>query len=76
MTQNHSRARQEAEAAFARVQSVFLARDGAGRPLDAMAEARRAHSLALRDARLAREQEGRALADGRRAASPSKSRRA
>lgn len=63
MTQTHSRARQEAEAAFARVQSVFLARDGAGKSGDTMAEARKAHSLALRTARLEREREDRALAD-------------
>jgi hypothetical protein len=63
MTQTYSRARQEAEIAFARAQSAFLARESAVRQRDATADARKENTLALRKARLAKEQEDRSRAD-------------
>lgn len=62
MTPTHSRSRQQAEIAFAKAQSQFLARERAADELDAAAEARREKTLRLRTARLARELEDRARA--------------
>lgn len=62
MTPTHSRSRQQAEIAFAKAQSQFLARERAADELDAAAEARREKTLRLRTARLARELEDRAQA--------------
>lgn len=62
MTPSHSRSRQQAEIAFAKAQSQFLARDRAAEELGAAAEARREKTLRLRTARLAREREVRARA--------------
>lgn len=62
MTQTHSQARQQAEIAFARTQSQFLARERAADELDAAAEARREKTLRLRTARLAKELQDRTLA--------------
>lgn len=62
MTPNHSRSRQQAEIAFAKAQSQFLARERAVDELDAAAEARREKTLRLKAARLARELEDRATA--------------
>lgn len=72
MTQAYGRARQEAEIAFAKAQSLFLARESATRQRDGMAEARKEKTLALRNARLAKEQEDRALAETALAARRSK----
>lgn len=72
MTQSYGRARQEAEIAFAKAQSVFLARESTNRQRDAMADARKEKTLALRTARLAKEQEDRAVADADRVARISK----
>lgn len=60
MKQAHSRPRQQAEIAFAKVQSQFLARERAVEELDAIAQAREEKTLRLRKARLARELEDRA----------------
>lgn len=62
MTPTHSRSRQQAEIAFAKAQSQFLARERAAEEFDAAAEARREKTLRLRTARLARELEDRAQA--------------
>ena len=62
MTPTHSRPRQQAEIAFAKAQSQFLARERAIDELDAAAEARREKTLRLRTARLAKELEDRARA--------------
>lgn len=62
MTPTHSRARQQAEIAFAEAQSQFRARERAVDELDAAAEARREKTLRLRAARLTRELEDRARA--------------
>lgn len=59
MTQTHSRARQEAEIAFARAQSQFLARESAVEELDAVARARQEKTVRLKKARLAKEREDR-----------------
>lgn len=72
MTQSYGRAREEAEIAFAKAQSVFLARESTHRQREAMAEAREEKTLALRTARLAKEQEDRAVADAARVARISK----
>ena len=62
MTPTHSRPRQQAEAAFAKAQSQFLARERASEELDAVAAARKENTLRLRTARLAKEVDDRARA--------------
>ncbi len=59
MTQ-HSKSRQQAESAFAGVQSQFLARNRATEERDAVTQAREAKTSRLRKARLAKELEDRA----------------
>jgi len=60
MTQTHSRAREQAELAFAQTQSQFLARKrGADEPAS-IAEARKEKTLRLKNARVAKELEDRA----------------
>lgn len=59
MTQTHSKPRQQAEIAFAKAQSQFLARERPAEELDA-ARARNEKTLRLREARLARDLEERA----------------
>ena len=60
MTQTYSRPRQQAEIAFARVQSQFLGRDRAGAEIDLIARLRKEKTLRLKNARVARESEKRA----------------
>ena len=62
MTPTHSRPRQQAEAAFAKAQSQFLARERASEELDAIAEARKEKTQRLRTARLAKELDDRTRA--------------
>ncbi|QQO46010.1 hypothetical protein [Paracoccus sp. MC1862] len=62
MTPTHSRLRQQAEIAFAKAQSQFLARERAVAELDDTAAARKEKTSRLRTARLAREVEDRARA--------------
>ena len=62
MTPTHSRPRQQAEIAFAKAQSQFLARERASEELDAIAEARKEKTQRLRTARLAKELDDRARA--------------
>lgn len=59
MTQTHSRARQEAEIAFAKAQSQFLARESAVEEQDAVVRARQEKTVRLKTARLAKEREDR-----------------
>jgi len=61
MTQ-HSKSRQQAESAFTKVQSQFLARTRAIEELDTMAKARRDKTARLKNARLAKESDDRARA--------------
>ena len=60
MTQNISRALQQAEIAFAKTQSQFLARTRAAEATDDNAQARQEKTARLKKARLARELEERA----------------
>jgi hypothetical protein len=55
MTENFSKSRQQAEAAFGRTQSDFFARGRAVEELDSIVEAREAKTSRLREARLAKE---------------------
>jgi hypothetical protein len=55
MSEKHSKPRQQAEAAFGKEQSQFLARGRAYEELDAISAARDEKTLRLREARLARE---------------------
>lgn len=56
----HSKARQQAENAFTKVQSQFLARHRAVKELDMMVEARTEKTSRLKKARLAKEADERA----------------
>jgi len=62
MTQTHSRSREQAESAFTKVQSQFLARNRAVEELDTIVQAREEKTSRLKEARLARELEDRARA--------------
>ena len=62
MTPTHSRPRQQAEVAFAKAQSQFLARERPADELDAAAQARAEKTLRLKAARLARDQTQRTTA--------------
>jgi len=55
MTANYSKPRQQAEAAFGKTQSQFLARERAFGELDSIVVARDEKTLRLREARLAKE---------------------
>jgi hypothetical protein len=55
MTENYSKSRQQAEAAFAAVQSQFLAKDRSAADLDPANQAREENTLRLKKARLAKE---------------------
>ncbi|PYB77840.1 MULTISPECIES: hypothetical protein [Rhizobium] len=59
MSDNLTKSRQTAEAAFARTQSQFLARGRAVDELDAITAARDEKTARLREARLTRERETR-----------------
>ena len=61
MTQQ-SKSRQQAESAFTKVQSQFLARNRAIEELDTMAKARENKTARLKNARLAKESDDRARA--------------
>jgi hypothetical protein len=61
MTQ-HSKSRQQAESAFSKVQSQFLARNRAIEEVDTMVKAREDKTSRLRTARLAKEADDRAQA--------------
>jgi hypothetical protein len=60
MTQPQSKARQQAELAFAKTQSQFFARNRVVDELDAITKARREKTLRLKMAREAKELEDRA----------------
>lgn len=60
MTQSYSRPRQQAEAAFAKAQSQFLARNRTVSEVDSIIQAREEKTLRLKKARLAKETEDRA----------------
>lgn len=62
MTQTYSKSRQRAEIAFGNVQSQFFARNSAVEELDSLARSRQEKTLRLRDARLAKESQDRAIA--------------
>lgn len=55
MNQTHSKARQDAEAAFGKVQTEFFARGQAMEAMDSIASVRDAKTLRLREARKAKE---------------------
>lgn len=57
MNQNYSKSRQQAEIAFGKAQSQFLARENALEALDTQALARDAKTIRLREARLAKAQQ-------------------
>ena len=59
MTQTHSRSRQQAEIAFTKAQSQFLARTRAVEELDTIVQAREEKTARLKKARLAKESEDR-----------------
>ncbi|MDO1580706.1 hypothetical protein [Rhizobium oryzicola] len=59
MTETYSKPRQQAELAFTRARSDFLARDRALEEVDAVALARDEKTRRLREARLAKESETR-----------------
>jgi hypothetical protein len=61
MTQ-HSKSRQQAESAFTKAQSQFLARNRAIEEVDTMAKAREDKTSRLKNARLAKEADDRARA--------------
>ena len=61
MTQ-HSKSRQQAESAFQKVQSQFLARNRAVEEIDTMVKAREDKTSRLKNARLAKEADDRARA--------------
>jgi hypothetical protein len=61
MTETYSKPRQQAEIAFGKAQSQFLSRDRAHEELDAVVVARDEKTQRLREARLAKEEEARAL---------------
>lgn len=61
MTETYSKPRQQAEIAFGKTQSQFLSRDRAHEELDAVVVARDEKTQRLREARLAKEEEARAL---------------
>ena len=73
MTQ-HSKSRQQAESAFTKVQSPFLARNRAFEELDAIAKTREDKTTRLKNARLAKEADdlARATAHRRGAAADAK----
>jgi hypothetical protein len=62
MTQTHSKSRQQAEIAFGHIQTQFFAKDHVVEELDFNVQAREAKTLRLREARMAKELEGRAAA--------------
>ncbi|MCP1337781.1 hypothetical protein [Futiania mangrovi] len=62
MTPTYSRPRRQAEIAFAKAQSQFLARSPTADVVDPIAKTREEKTLRLRTARLAREQEERSRA--------------
>jgi hypothetical protein len=62
MTQNFSKSRQQAEAAFGRTQTEFFARGRAVEELDSIVEARDAKTSRLREARMAKEAQAQAAA--------------
>lgn len=64
MTEKHSKSRQQAETAFSKTQSQFLARERALEEIDTIAVAREEKTLRLREARLAREQQDDAASTG------------
>ncbi|MDM9622041.1 hypothetical protein A6U87_21160 [Rhizobium sp. AC44/96] len=55
MTDTYSKSRQQAEHAFSTVQTQFFSKNNATEELEAVAQARDAKTLRLREARLARE---------------------
>ncbi|WP_025662429.1 hypothetical protein [Rhizobium sp. IBUN] len=55
MTDRYSNSRHQAEHAFSNVQTQFFAKNNATEELEAVAQARDAKTLRLREARLARE---------------------
>lgn len=57
MTSTHSRSRQTAETAFAKIQTDLLLRKPADQKCDPIAQARQEKTLRLRNARLAKEAE-------------------
>ncbi|PWU71770.1 hypothetical protein DK867_17490 [Ochrobactrum sp. POC9] len=57
MTSTHSRSRQTAEIAFAKIQAPFLLRKPVDQKCDPVAQARQEKTLRLRTARLAKEAE-------------------
>jgi len=62
MIEKHSISRQKAEIAFNRIHTPFFAKDKAVEELEAVTRARDAKTMRLREARLAKELEGRASA--------------
>jgi hypothetical protein len=56
MTDTYSKSRQQAEAAFGKIQAEFFAKNNAAEELEFVAQARDAKTIRLREARLAREQ--------------------
>ncbi|MDR6819968.1 hypothetical protein J2X76_005165 [Neorhizobium sp. 2083] len=62
MTETYSKSRQQAEAAFGNLQTEFFAKNNAAEELASIAQARDAKTARLREARLAKEQAGRASA--------------
>lgn len=62
MTQTLSKSREQAETAFARTQTHFFARGAAVEEMDSIVADREAKTIRLREARLAKEEQDRALA--------------
>ena len=62
MTETYSKSRQQAETAFGNLQTEFFAKSNAAEELASIAQARDAKTARLREARLAKEQAGRASA--------------
>jgi hypothetical protein len=73
MTETYSKPRQQAEIAFGKAQSQFLSRDRAHEELDAVVVARDEKTQRLREARLAKEEEARAMVTA--TASPKRARK-
>ncbi len=59
MTEKFSPSRQKAELAFSNIQTQFFAKDKAVEELESITQSREAKTQRLREARLAKEQEGR-----------------
>lgn len=60
MTEKYSISRQKAEIAFSQIHTPFFAKDKAVEELEDVTQARNAKTVRLREARLAKELEGRA----------------